>query len=131
MCLERVGDLGDQLPPHAADVRQRREHPDRRGAEGDDAERFDRIAGGAAGEEILRQPAVRLVHALDAADLFDQELERRVDEVLIQTAAADRRRHGDLADLARHAGPEPKHGADEALRQRQKVRLQHFRSGGR
>ena len=53
--LERVGDLGDQVPPHAADVRERREHPDRRGAEGDDAERFDGVAGGTADQEVVGQ----------------------------------------------------------------------------
>src|SRR5207248_189002 len=43
--LERLGKLADQLAATAHRIRKRREHPDGRGMEGDDAEQFDAVAG--------------------------------------------------------------------------------------
>ena len=60
------------MTPQAAHVRERGKHPDRRGAKGDDAERFDGVADRAARQEVVGQCVARLVSALDLADLLDQ-----------------------------------------------------------
>jgi hypothetical protein len=46
--LERIGDF-ESMTAHAADIRKRREHPDGRCMERDDAKRPDDVAGGPAG----------------------------------------------------------------------------------
>ena len=58
-----------------------------------------------------------------AADLLGQEAKRRVDEILIELAAADARRNRHFADLAGHARAEPEHGPGDTLGKRQQVTL--------
>ena len=53
--IERVGDLRNQIPAHAAEVSERRQDPDGRRAEGDDAKHFDCVTRSPPGEEITRQ----------------------------------------------------------------------------
>ena len=95
------------MTTHAAQVGQSREDPDGRRAKGDDAKHFDRVARSPPGEEIVRERSLGVVNTLDASDLLDQVPERRVHEVLIQLAAADAIRKGDLSHFARHPGAEP------------------------
>ncbi len=114
--LQRVGHFRNQVPPHAAQVRQCREHPDGRRAKRDDAEHFHGIARRAPGEKVIRQRFVGLVNALRASHLLDQKPERRVHEVLVQLAAANTFGKGDLSDFTRDAGSDPQRGSDQSLR---------------
>ena len=79
--FECIGDFRNQVPAHAAHIRKRREHPDRRRAKGHDAQHFDRVARGAPGEKIVGQRSFGAVNAFDSADLLDEEPERRIHEV--------------------------------------------------
>ena len=71
-------------------------------------------------------PAVRLtrkssgsvlsaLYPFDAADLFDQEPQRGIDEVLVQLRMADAIREGDFSNFSRHAGPEAECRSQDAL----------------
>ena len=120
--LERGSDLGNDESAEAAGVGDGGQNPHRRGPEGDDAERFDDVAGRPPGEEVVGNSDPRRSDAFGSADLFDQEPERRV-EVAIQLAAPDGRGQRDLAQLARHARTQTERRAENALWQRQQVPL--------
>ena len=111
------------MATHAAEVGQSREDPHRRRTKRDDAKHFDRVTGSPPGEEIRPGAVLGFVNTFNASDLLDQEPERGVDEVLIQLAAADAVRKGDLSHFARHAGAEPQRGSDESLREGKQIRL--------
>jgi hypothetical protein len=53
LLLERRGDLRNQVTTETAHIRQRREHPHRRGAKCDDAKRFDCVSDGATRKEVV------------------------------------------------------------------------------
>ena len=53
--LEGFGDFQDQFAAAAGGIGERCQHPDGRGVEGENAEQFDAVAGGALEEEILGQ----------------------------------------------------------------------------
>jgi hypothetical protein len=97
--LERIGYFRNQVPSHSAEVGHRRQHPDGRRAERHDAHQLDRIAGRPAREEILGQRIRSGIDALDLTDLFDEEPQRGVDEILIELAAPQRRGESDLSRL--------------------------------
>ena len=122
LLLEGVGHFRNHVAADAAQIGQRREDPDRRRTKRDDAEHFDRVAGSPPGQEVVGQRPLVGIDTFDAADLLDHEAERRVDEVLIQLAAADAGREGHLSHFARHAGAEPQGGSDDTLGERKKVR---------
>jgi hypothetical protein len=119
--LQRIGDFRDQLTAHSADVGQRREDPHRRGAEGHDSKRLDGVAGCPPLQKVGRQCRVGRVHAIDLAHLFDQETQRRVDQILVQLRLLHAVGQHDLPDFPRDAGAEPEDRPHEPLRQRQKI----------
>src|SRR5216117_2359621 len=102
------------MPSRSADVGQCGEDPNWGCVKGHEAEGFQGIARGAPDQEGFRELFVG-VDALDAADLLDQEAERRVHHVLIEPAAAYACGDGDLADLANDTRPESGCGSDEPL----------------
>ena len=106
------------MPADAAEVRQSREDPHRRGAKRDDAEHFDRVAGRPPRQEVVGQRALGGVNTLYASDLLDEEPKSRVHEVLIQLAAADAVGQNDLSQFTRDAGAESQRGSKQSLRKR-------------
>ena len=112
---------GNQVAPEAAEVRERSEHPDGGRAKREHAEELDAVAGGAAQQEVLAELTIRRVRDVDFADVLDQELQRRVDEVPIDAPAAHADRQHDAGRLAHEPCGERRDGAHRALRQRQRV----------
>jgi hypothetical protein len=121
--LQRVGNLGDQLPAHPADVGERGQYPDRRGAKRDHAERFDDVAGCAPREEVGGERLLGRIRTFHAPHLLDQEPQRRVHEILIEPRASHRVGERDLAHLACDTGAQPQPGSQQPFRQRQQVAL--------
>ena len=84
--LERRGNLRYQMTPGAADVRECRKHPHRRGTKCDEADRLDDIACRSPDQEVVAQLLIGPVHALDVANLFNQSPQRCIDDVRVQLA---------------------------------------------
>ena len=119
--LQALRDLGDELAAEAGDVGERREHPDRRRAKRDDAHELDAVARGPAQQKVLAELLFVRLRAWHTADVFDEELQRDVDEAAIETAAAKADRQRDGSDFAHGAGGERRRGTDYSLRQRRGV----------
>jgi hypothetical protein len=88
---------------------------------------FDGVPGGAPGEEVLGKRIASAVDTFRALDLFDQEPERDIHEVLIQPAAANARWNGDICTSLVPPAPSP--SVDRLSRSGEKVRyaFDHFR----
>lgn len=121
LLFQRIGNLRNEMPPDAAHVCECRENPYGRRAERHDAGDLERVAGGAPDEKVFGELFVRRVDTFGAAYLFDQEPERRVDEVSIELTTANADRNSDFSDLADDAGAKAQQGADEPLGQRDEV----------
>ena len=116
--LERIGDFGNQAAAHATHISQCREHPDRRDSKGDNTQQFNCVTGTAPREKVLGRRLLGGKHAFGAANPFDYEAQRHLDEVLVQLRAAHALRKHDLADFTEQAGAEGKRRPDDALRNR-------------
>ena len=79
------------------------------------------------GEEGLGKRIASAVDTFRAPDLFNQEPEPDVHEVLIQPAAANARWNGDIRHLTRQSGTESQCGSDQSLGERKQICLDHFR----
>ena len=82
-CAFRLRSIPESADAPSAYVGKGRENPHRRCAKGDDAQYLDGVAGGPSGEEIVGQCRAGGVDSLDAANLLDQKMQRRIDEVSI------------------------------------------------
>jgi hypothetical protein len=117
LLLQCIGDLGNQLAAGAAHIGERRKDPHRRCAKRDDAENLDGVAGSPPREEILLQRIRLPVHPLDAANLLDDEAQRRVDEVPVKLAAAHGIGQDDFTNFACRPRAEPQRRAHDPLGQ--------------
>jgi hypothetical protein len=121
--LQRVGNFRNEMSADPAHIRERRKHPDGRCPECNDAQRFERVARRPSRQKLLRQCVNGGIRALYAADLFDQESERRIYEVSIQFASPYLDRNGKLPHFPHNARTEAEGRTDDTLRQGDQVRL--------
>ena len=102
--LQNLRALRNQVPAEAAEIRERRQHPDGRRAKRENAHELDAVTGRAAQQEVLAELAIACVHHVHFADALDQELQGCVDEAAIDPPPphADGQHHaGRLAHEAR------------------------------
>ena len=119
--LHRLGDLLHDLPAGAGDVGQRRQDPDRRGAESDQASQFEPMARGAPQQEISGQLAFGRIHALNLAHLLDHETQRDLDHGLISFGATDSGGNRHAAHLPHQPAGQSGAGTHQPFGQRKQV----------
>jgi hypothetical protein len=124
LSFERVSDFGNQMTSHAADIGERRQHPYGRGSKRDDAEHLDGVPRGPSHQKVIGQRVAARIHAFGAANLFDEESQRGVHQVLIQPGPSKRRGKNNLTGLARRARAEPEGRANDPLGKRKQVPLE-------